>query len=46
MLFVPANLLANGRGRWLAVAASLVISAGMFYAQDTERPAPAAPAPV
>ena len=46
MLFVPANLLANGRGRWLAVAASLVISAGMFYAQDTERPAPAAPAPI
>ena len=46
MLFVPANLLANGRGRWLAVAASLVISAGMFYAQDTERTAPAAPAPV
>lgn len=46
---MPANLLANGRGRWLAVAASLVISAGMFYAQDTERPAPAAqaaPAPV
>lgn len=43
---MPANLLANGRGRWMAVAASLVISAGMFYAQDTERPAPAAPAPV
>ncbi|MBI5336181.1 MAG: glycoside hydrolase [Mycolicibacterium rufum] len=43
---MPANLLANGRGRWLAVAASLVISAGMFYAQDTERPAPAVPAPV
>ncbi len=41
-----ANLLANGRGRWLAVAASLVISAGMFYAQDTERAAPAVPAPV
>ena len=41
-----ANLLANGRGRWLAVAASLVVSAGMFYAQDTERAAPAVPAPV
>ncbi|BBX70279.1 hypothetical protein MPSYJ_37400 [Mycolicibacterium psychrotolerans] len=46
MLIVRANLLANGRGRWLAVAASLVISAGMFYAQDTERAAPAVPAPV
>ncbi|KRE33071.1 glycoside hydrolase [Mycobacterium sp. Soil538] len=46
VLIVPANLLANGRGRWLAVAASLVISAGMFYAQDTERAAPAVPAPV
>ncbi|KMO66843.1 hypothetical protein MCHUDSM44219_05717 [Mycolicibacterium chubuense] len=41
---MPANLLANGRGRWMAVAASLVISAGMFYAQDTERATPAAPA--
>ncbi|WP_172506280.1 glycoside hydrolase [Mycolicibacterium chubuense] len=28
----------------MAVAASLVISAGMFYAQDTERATPAAPA--
>lgn len=30
------KVLADGRGRWLAVAASLVLSAGMVYAQDTE----------
>ncbi|MGA7054445.1 MAG: glycoside hydrolase [Mycobacterium sp.] len=30
------NVLANGRGRWLAIAASLVVSAGMIYAQGTE----------
>lgn len=36
VLFVPANLLANGRGRWLALAASLVVSAGMLYAQDSK----------
>ncbi|OBG30555.1 glycoside hydrolase [Mycobacterium sp. 852002-51057_SCH5723018] len=28
--------LANGRGRWRAIAASLVVSAGMVYAQTTE----------
>ncbi|ORW19296.1 glycoside hydrolase [Mycobacterium palustre] len=28
--------LANTRGRWLAIAASLVVSAGMIYAQTTE----------
>ncbi len=43
-------MLANGRGRWLAVAASLVISAGMFYAQGSEAPRsaekPGAPAAV
>lgn len=32
------GLLANGRGRWLAIAASLVVSAGMFYAQGKEPP--------
>ncbi|OSC39905.1 glycoside hydrolase [Mycobacterium decipiens] len=34
------DLLANGRGRWLAITASLVVSAAMLYAQgkDTERP--------
>ncbi|ORV65916.1 glycoside hydrolase [Mycobacterium gastri] len=33
-------VLANGRGRWLAIAASLAVSAGMIYAQSkgTERP--------
>lgn len=30
------KLLANGRGRWLAVAASLVLSAGMVYAQGAK----------
>ena len=41
-----ANLLANGRGRWLAIAASLVVSAGMVYAQGTERPATVAKPPL
>ncbi|KAA8960874.1 glycoside hydrolase [Mycobacterium sp.] len=31
-------LFANGRGRWLAVAASLAVAAAMVYAQGTERP--------
>ncbi|ARG96189.1 glycoside hydrolase [Mycobacterium kansasii] len=31
-------VLANGRGRWLAIAVSLVVSAAMIYAQATERP--------
>lgn len=30
------RLLANGRGRWLALAMSLVVSAGMLYAQVHE----------
>ena len=30
------NLLANGRGRWLAIAASLAVSAAMIYAQVTK----------
>ena len=37
-MFVGRNLLANGRGRWLAVAVSLVVSAAMLYAQTTEPP--------
>lgn len=37
MLFV-GNVFANGRGRWLAIVASLVVSAGMIYAQ-TAKPA-------
>lgn len=32
------SLLAHGRGRWLAIVASLVVSAGMFYAQGSESP--------
>ena len=36
--FVGRNLLANGRGRLLAIAASAVISAAMIYAQTAERP--------
>jgi hypothetical protein len=38
VLFVRRNVLANGRGRWLAIAASLVISGGMLYAQSSEPP--------
>jgi hypothetical protein len=36
VLFVSRGLLANGRGRWLAIAASLVVSAGMIYAQGAK----------
>jgi hypothetical protein len=50
VLFVRRNLLANGRGRWLAIAASIAVSAAMLYAQGTEPPrvveVPAAQAPV
>jgi hypothetical protein len=38
VLFVGRNVLANGRGRWLALAASLVVSAAMLYAQGTKPP--------
>jgi hypothetical protein len=38
VLFVGRDVLANGRGRWLAFAASLVVSAAMLYAQGTEPP--------
>ncbi len=37
VLFVRRNVLANGWGRWLGIAASLVVSAAMVYAQGTER---------
>jgi hypothetical protein len=36
VLFVGRDLLANGRGRWLALAASVAVAAGMFYAQSPE----------
>lgn len=38
VLLVGRGVLANGRGRWLAIAASLVVTAAMLYAQATERP--------
>ena len=38
VLLVGKSVLANGRGRWLAIAASLVVSAAMLYAQDTKPP--------
>ena len=38
VLFVGKNVLANGRGRWLALSASLAVSAAMIYAQGTEPP--------
>jgi hypothetical protein len=36
VLLVRGNLLANGRGRWLAVAVSLVVSAALLYVQGRE----------
>jgi hypothetical protein len=36
VLSVSGDKLAKGRGRWLAFAATLVISAAMLYAQHTE----------
>ncbi|MDT5125962.1 MAG: hypothetical protein QOH54_1606 [Mycobacterium sp.] len=38
MPFVGRNVLTNGRGRWLALAASVAVSAGMLYAQGAEAP--------
>jgi hypothetical protein len=38
VLFVGKGLLANGRGRWLAVAATVVVSGAMLYAQGAEAP--------
>jgi hypothetical protein len=38
LLLVGTKLLAKGRGRWLALAASLVVSAAMIYAQGTKPP--------
>ncbi|KAA8939198.1 MAG: glycoside hydrolase, partial [Mycobacterium sp.] len=39
--------LANGRGRWLAIAASIAVAAAIFHVQGTEHPCclPAATAP-
>ncbi|MCT7656946.1 glycoside hydrolase [Mycobacterium deserti] len=44
MPFVGKALLANGRGRWLALAVSILVSAGLFYAQ-TAAPPVASPPP-
>jgi hypothetical protein len=38
VLGVGGKLLGNGRGRWLALAASLAVSAGMIYAQNADAP--------
>jgi hypothetical protein len=38
VLFVRRDLLANGRGRWLALAASIAVSAAILYAQGAEPP--------
>jgi hypothetical protein len=36
VLPVRRNLLADGRGRWLALAASVMVAGGMIYAQSSE----------
>ena len=41
---MTSSVLANGRGRWLAIAVSLVVSAAMLHAQGAE-PAPSAEKP-
>lgn len=38
VLFVGKDVLGKGRGRWLALAASIAVSAAMIYAQDAEPP--------
>ncbi len=38
MLLVSSKLWANGRGRWVAAAASVAISAAILYSQTTESP--------
>jgi hypothetical protein len=42
VLFVRRDLLANGRGRWLAFAVSLIVSAAIIFAQGEEPSSPAA----
>ncbi|MEZ0367174.1 glycoside hydrolase [Mycobacterium sp. pUA109] len=42
-MLVGRGLLARGRGRWLAAAVSVGVSAAMLYAQDREAPCCAAP---
>jgi hypothetical protein len=38
VLIMRRDLLAKARGRWLAIPASLIVSAAMIYAQSTEHP--------
>jgi len=38
VLLVSSSRAINGRGRWLAFGATLVVSAAMLYAQSTETP--------
>ena len=45
VLFVRRDLLANGRGRLLAFAASVAVCAGIIYAQGTESACCRTPAP-
>jgi len=49
VLFVAKSVAASGRGRWLAIVASVIVSAAMVYAQSTEPPlrvaTPSAPPP-
>jgi hypothetical protein len=54
VLPVGKDVLAKGRDRWLAIPATLIVSAAMFYAQSTEHPSrveppaatPSSPPPV
>ena len=43
---VSRKLFANGRGRWLALAASIAVSAAMIYAQNADAPRAVEPAAV
>jgi hypothetical protein len=36
-VLLVVSMFAGARGRWLAVAASVVVAGGMFYAQSTEK---------
>jgi hypothetical protein len=36
VLLVRRNLVTNGRGRWLALAGSLIVACAMFYAQGSQ----------
>lgn len=45
MLLVGSGRRTGGWGRWLAIPASLAVSAGIVYAQNTEKPAPKAAPP-